>query len=305
MRYVPSPGSVVIALLVQLLAACAGGTAGNGSPVATAPFGHVVIVVEENANSSSVVGDTATMPYLNSLISTYGLATQYYANTHPSIGNYMMLVTGQVMTNDDQQTPASFPVSVDNVVRQLAAAGKTWKAYSEDLPAAGYIGGDIGGYAVRHAPLAYLTDVQDSVTARQNLVPFQQFAADIVAGRLPSYSFVTPNLCDDGHDCGLEVADTWLKTNIDPLLTSTPFKTDGLLVIVFDEADTDNAFGGGQVTAVLISPAFSKTGYRATTLYQHQDTLRLSLEGLGIRSLPGAAATGSPMWEFFNFAPPL
>jgi acid phosphatase len=271
----------------------------------SAPFGHVVIVVEENANYSSVVGDTASMPYLNSLIDSYGLATQYYSNTHPSIGNYMMLVTGQVLTNDDSETPDSFPVSVNNVVRELAAGGKTWKAYAEDLPSVGYTGGDTGNYAVRHVPLAYLTDVQDTAAGRDTLVPFTQFATDLASGHLPNYSFVTPNLCNDAHNCALSVADTWLKTNIAPLLTSSPFKDDGLLVIVFDESASDNTNGGGRIAAVFVSPKFSKANYQSTTLYQHQSTLRLMLEGLGIDTdLPGAAATAPDMWEFFSFSPP-
>ncbi|HKW35383.1 MAG TPA: alkaline phosphatase family protein, partial [Candidatus Acidoferrum sp.] len=124
--------------------------AGGGN----APFGHIVIVLEENTNYASVVGTTA-MPYLNTLISRYGLATQYYATTHPSIGNYMDLTTGQILTNDDSQTPTTFPVSQDNVVRELVAAGKTWKAYGEDLPSVGYTGGDNGNFAIRHYPLAY------------------------------------------------------------------------------------------------------------------------------------------------------
>lgn len=273
--------------------------------VTRAPFGHVVIVVEENANYASVVGDTSTMPYLNSLIDSYGLATQYYSDTHPSIGNYMMLVTGQVLTNDDSETPASFPVSANNVVRELGANGKTWKAYAEDLPAVGYTGGDTGNYAARHVPLAYLTDVQDSAAGRDTIVPFSQFATDLASGRLPNYSFVTPNLCDDAHNCALSVADAWLKTNIAPLLTSTPFKDDGVLIIVFDESANDNAHGGGRVAAVVISPKFSKGGHQSTTLYQHESTLRLMLEGLGITTtLPGAAATAPTMWEFFSFAPP-
>jgi len=70
------------------------------------------------------------MPYFNGLINQFGLATQYYANTHPSIGNYFMMTTGQILTNNDSQTPSSFPVSGDNVVRELLAAGKTWKAYA-------------------------------------------------------------------------------------------------------------------------------------------------------------------------------
>lgn len=276
-----------------------------GAGTGAAPFGHVVILVEENANYASVVGDTATMPYLNSLIAGYGLATEYYSNTHPSIGNYMMLTTGQVLTNDDSETPTSFPVSVNNVVRELAANGKTWKAYAEDLTSVGYVGGDTGNFAIRHVPLAYLTDIQDSTAGKQTLVPFSQFATDLASGDLPNYSFITPNLCDDAHNCGLNIADAWLKTNIAPLLASAPFKDDGLLIITFDESGNDNTHGGGRVAAVLISPRFSKPGYQSTTLYQHQSTLRLMLEGLGITtSLPGAAATAPTMWEFFTFPPP-
>src|SRR5216684_5399452 len=145
------------------------------TPPPTALFGHVLLVVEENHNYAAVVG-SSSMPYLNSLINQFGLATQYYANTHPSIGNYFSLTTGQILTNDDSQTPSSFPVSADNVVRELLAAGKTWKAYAEDLPSVGYTGGNTGLYAVRHNPLAYMTDVQNSSVQVQNLVPFTQFA---------------------------------------------------------------------------------------------------------------------------------
>ena len=275
-----------------------------GAAAAVAPFGHVVILVDENADYSTVVGNTASMPYLNSLIASYGLATQYYANTHPSIGNYEMLVTGEVLTNDDSETPASFPISVNNIVRELLANGKTWKAYAESIPSVGYIGGNSGNYYVRHVPLAYLTDVQDSATNRQGLVPFTQFATDITAGKLPNFSFVTPNACDDAHNCPLSTADKWLETNIAPLLTSTPFKDDGLLIITFDESGNDDTHGGGRIPAVFISPAFSKRGYQSTALYQHQSSLRLMLEGLGIESLPGAAATAPAMWEFFTFPPP-
>jgi acid phosphatase len=263
-------------------------------------FGHVVIVMEENSNYSSVVGNNSSMPYLKSLIDNYGLATQYYANTHPSIGNYLMLVTGQVLTNDDSETPESFPVSADNIVRELSANGKTWKAYAEDLPSVGYIGGNTGNYAVRHVPLAYLTDVQDSTATRQGLVPFTQFATDLDGGTLPNFSFVTPNLCNDAHNCAVSTADAWLKTNIAPLLTSSPFKDDGLLIITFDESENDNIHGGGRVAAVFVSPAFSKKGYQSTTLYQHQSTLRLMLKSLGVNSFPGAAATAPGMTELFS-----
>ena len=265
---------------------------------AVSAFGHIIIVVEENTNYSSVIGTTA-MPYLNGLISQYGLATQYYGNTHPSIGNYLELATGQVLTNNDSQTPSSFPVSVDNVVRELVAAGKTWKSYAEDLPSVGYTGGNTGRYAVRHNPLAYLTDVQNSPTQVRNLVPFTQFAIDLASGTLPEYSFIVPNLCSDAHDCSITIADTWLQTHIDPLIKSPLFQKDGLLIITTDESDNDNTHGGGRIVDVLISAA-SKAGYQSTTLYQHQSTLRLMLGGLGVTVFPGAASSAPTMGEFFN-----
>jgi acid phosphatase len=268
-------------------------------PAASVRFGHVFVVVEENANFGNVIANPA-LPYLNGLANQYGLATNYFANAHPSIPNYFELTTGQILTLIDASTPHTFPVSSDNVVRALLAAGKSWKSYAEDLPSAGYTGGDTGRYAVRHNPLAYFTDVQNDTKQVRNLVPFSQFAADLSAANLPDYSFIVPNLCNDAHDCALGTADIWLKTNIDPLIQSPQFQKDGLLIIVFDEADTlDFTSGGGHVAAVIVSP-LAKRGYKSIAFYQHESALRLSLEGLGVTKLPGDAATAPAMWEFFT-----
>lgn len=283
------------------LAGCVGGTVTNIPPpkAQSVSFGHIFIVVEENHNYGEVIENPA-MPYFNGLANQYGLATNYHANAHPSIPDYFMLTTGQTLTLIDAMTPETFPVSDDNAVRELLAAGKTWKSYAEDLPSVGYTGGDSGKYAVRHNPLAYMTDVQNSSTQVQNLVPFSEFAADLPTANLPDYSFIVPNLCNDAHDCPLSTADAWLKTNIDPLINSPVFQKDGLLIIVFDEAeDTDFTGGGGQVAAVLVSP-LSKRGYKSVASYQHQSVLRLMLEGLGVTKLPGQAATAPAMWEFFS-----
>ncbi len=276
-------------------------------PVSTAPFGHVLIVALENTNYADVIG-SASMPYLNGLAAQYGLATQYYSNIQSSIGAYFVWTTGQILTTDGTLYPLTFPVSVDNVVREVLAGGKTWKQYAESIPSVGYLGNDTtgpdgGSYVARHVPLNYLTDVQNSPTQLLNVVPFTQFATDLANNALPDYSFITPNMCDDAHDCPLSVADAWLMTNIDPLIKSAQFQKDGLLVIAFDESANDGTHGGGHVVAVVVSP-FAKTGYQSTTFYQGESILRLMLEGLGIKTLPGAAATAPAMWEFFTFAPP-
>lgn len=290
----------VIVIAVAVFAACE-----PGSPVVTptppppppggTPFGHVFVVTEENHNYSSAIG-SGSMPYLDSLAQAYGLATQYYANTHPSIGNYFMLATGQIITNNDSYSTV---VTVDNVVRRLLAAGKTWKSYAEDLPAVGYIGPDVGNYARRHNVIALLSDVANDSTQRKNLVPFTQFAPDLANGRLPDFSNIVPNLCNDAHDCSLGTADTWLRNNIAPILASATFQRDGLLIITFDESASDNTNGGGRVAWVVVSPK-AKRGHQSATLYQHQSTLRLILEALGIAQLPGAAATAPAMSEFFT-----
>jgi acid phosphatase len=237
------------------------------------------------------------MPYFNSLISQYGLATQYYADAHPSIPNYLALTTGLMETFDDGFSGA---ISDDNVVRELVKAGKTWKSYAESLPATGYTGGDSGVYKRAHNPFTYLSDVQNDNAQAANLVPFTQFATDLANNALPQYSFIAPNLLDDAHDGSLGQADAWLQTNIAPLIASPMFQSKGLLIITFDEGDqSDLNHGGGQVATLIISST-AKKGFQSQTLYQHQSVLRLILSGSGIRTFPGMAAAAPDMTEFFT-----
>ena len=273
----------------------AGAAAGRG-PGARGPFGHVFILVEENADYNAVIGDSS-MPYLNGLARTYGLATQYYANAHPSIGNYFMMTVGDTITNDDGYSGI---VSGDNVVRALVAAGKTWKSYAEDLPCVGYRGAGVGRYARKHNVFALFSDVVADTAQAKNLVPFAQLTTDLATHALPDYAFIIPNLCNDAHDCPLRTADTWLRHNIDPLVQSATFQEDGLLIIVFDEAGlTDSTNGGGRIPCVVVSPK-AKRGYRSTTMYQHQSLLRLSLKAVGVSAFPKAAAGAPDMSEFFD-----
>jgi phospholipase C len=235
------------------------------------------------------------MPYLNSLAKKYGLATQYYANTHPSIGNYFMLSAGQIITNNDSFCTT---LTQDNVVRHLLTAGKTWKAYAESLPYAGYIGCASGNYVKRHNPLAYFSDVANS-SEKYHLVPFSKFASDLTNRTLPNFSFIVPNLIHDAHDGSLSAADSWLKTNMAPLIASATFQKAGILIIAFDESfDADKQHGGGHVATVVISPRV-KTGYKSTYFYQHQNTLKTMLKALGLNSFPGATNSATAMKDFF------
>jgi acid phosphatase len=174
----------------------------------------------------------------------------------------------------------------------------------------GYLGGDTGPYLQHHVPFVYFSDVQNSPAQASNVVPFTQLAADMANNSLPDYAFIVPNVNDDAHNCPaglstctsdqmLAAADQWLSTNISPLQTSISFQN-SLLIITFDEAeDSDTEHGGGHVPAVIVS-SLAKAGYQSTTLYQHESTLRLMMEGLGVTDFPGAAATAPQMTEFFK-----
>jgi phosphatidylinositol-3-phosphatase len=306
-----------LGLCALALAGCSTGYSGNvgngsGGTTATVPqVQHVVVVSLENANYGDVVG-TPNMPYLASLISHGALVSKYYANSHPSLPNYFTMTTGEAITNDDGYSDT---VTTDNVVREMVAAGKTWKVYAESLPSAGYLGGDRGPYVRHHNPFPYLSDVQQSVTQAANVVPFTQFASDITSGasfKLPNYAFVTPNLVDDAHSCitggttdctlssRLKTSDGWLQTNIGPLLNTPEFQTSGLLIVLFDESADDITNGGGHVLAMMIG-THVRAGYNSsTTSYDHRSLLSLTMKAIGVANIPNGADAAPQMTEFFK-----
>ena len=262
---------------------------------------HVVIVMEENQSYSTVVRNTSVWPNLNNLITNGALPTNYYADSHPSIGNYFMLTTGQLLTTDDNSTAVW---NVDNLARRMLASGVSFKIYAEGITR-GYLGGNTGLYLLRHNPFAMLSDVAgSSQVANQCIWPFTQFATDLANGALPEFTFIVPDIDDDAHDGTPQQADAWLQTNvITPLSSYSAFEPggDGVLIVDFDEAATnDTTNGGGHVAPVLWGPnvkiGFTQT---STTVYQHQSMLRTVMELLQLSSPPGAAATAPSMAEFF------
>lgn len=267
---------------------------------------HVFLLMEENHSYEQVIGNSA-MPYLNSLAKSYAVAANYDANSHYSIPNYFWVTTGAYVTLSDNTTKI---FDVNNVTRLLNSAGKTWKAYEESLPYAGYVGPTKGNYLKNHDPFSYFTDVVNS-SEKFNIVPFTQLATDITNNSLPNYSFIKPNGANDGHNGNLATADTWLKTNIAPLLAMPMFQSggNGILFITFDESvDSDcrplatcpslpENGGGGRVATLVISPLVKK-GYKSSLFYQHPSVLKTMLLALGISGAPGAAQSAAPLNVF-------
>lgn len=303
-----------VALLCTVLA-CGGGSSafgpgsggsGGGASATIPQVQHFAIVVLENSNYSDIVA-SSNAPYINSLIAQGGLAANYYANVHPSIGSYFVMTTGVTYSNDDN---FSGVVPIDNVVRELAAASKSWKVYAQSLPSQGYLGGDVYPYLRRHNPVSYFSDVQPPSQLNMNIVDFSQLASDLSSGQLPEYSFIVPDAEHDAHDCpgggsGCDIgtrvaaADAWLSRNLPQLLSSPQFQGSGILVVTTDESRDDITNGGGRVATVIVGTGV-KPGYVGNVMYDHRSLLGLSMTALGVSTIPNGAGSANQMTEFFQ-----
>ena len=275
----------------------------NGVPV----YDHVFIVIDENHSYAEVIGN-ASMPYLNSLAARGGSSTNYFANATQSLPDYFMLTVGDTVT-----TGASYSGTVtgDNIVRELVAAGKTWKAYMESLPSVGYLDDGPDPYKKIHNPFAYLSDVVNSDAQRMNIVPLTQLAADIASGDLPNYAMIVPNNQNNGHDCpavipsctndqNLANVDAWIKSNIGPLLDAPKVKQNGLVILTWDEGKSgDSTNGGGQVPFIAVGPRV-RAGAQSSMFAQHEHGLRTMCDALGLKTCSGKGAQVDPIRDLFQ-----
>jgi hypothetical protein len=289
------PALARAALVFALLAAGCGGA----SAVATVPkkappsvrvpdFTRVVLVVFENHEATSIAGNAAA-PTFNALARRYASLTNYTAVAHPSLPNYLALVSGS--THGISSDCTECVVQARSLADTLAAAGKSWKTYAADLPYPGFTGGSSGRYAKKHDPFLYFRDVVDSRARRDRVVPFTRLARDVAAQKLPDFSLVIPNLCDDMHDCSVATGDAWLKAHVVPLLHSRALRG-GVVFVVFDEGTTDTG-GGGRIEALALGPTVRRgsTFERPTN---HYGLLRTIEDAWKLPRL-GFSRTGTPI----------
>lgn len=260
----------------------------EGRSVTVPRFRHVMVVVFENKERSAIVGNPAA-PTFASLARTYASLTAYYAVAHPSLPNYLALVSGstQGITSDC----SSCVVDAPNLADELENAGLTWKTYAEGLPSPGFTGAFAGRYAKKHNPFLYFKDIADSPTRRTRVVPYSQLQPDLAAGRLPDFALVIPNLCDDMHDCSVATGDSWLKQNVVPLLQH-PQLAGSVVFVVFDEGSSD-AGGGGRVAALVLGP-LAKPGARSHSKTGHYGLLRTIEDAWGLPRL-GESSHAKPI----------
>lgn len=255
----------------------------------------------ENKEYGSVIG-SASAPYINGLANNYGLATQFYGVSHPSLPNYLAITAGSTFGITSDCTTCF--VNATNLADQIEGSGRTWKAYMESMPTPCLIGSS-GTYVQKHDPWIYYDDIRTN-TARcvSHVVPYTQFAPDIASGNVPNFVWITPNLCSDMHDCSVATGDAWLAQNVPTILNSAAYKNNGVLFIVWDEGSTSAGCctdaAGGHIPMIVLSP-LGIPGFKSSTQETHYSFLRTVEDSWGLARLGGAGcACTAQMREYFR-----
>jgi hypothetical protein len=249
----------------------------------------VLLIVMENREYDAVVGDPG-WPFLNSLIARGGLATAMYATSHPSLPNYLELIAGT--TAGIRSDCVECSVETRTLVDQLQERGLDWRAYMEGITTPCPSASAQAGYAKKHDPFVYVPHLRADATACDRVVPFDGFAADLARGQLAAFSWITPNLCDDGHDCSGSQADTWLRSTVSPLLDSAWYRQGGIVVVTWDEGSSDlgccGGAAGGHIATVVVSTA-TQPGSRLAAAVDQAGLLRSLEDHFGLGRLGDAA----------------
>ena len=279
--------ATAFAVLSLLVFAHSAGAAADATGTRVPQVEKIVVVVFEN-RGPEILG-SGDAPTFDALAKRYALLANYRGVAHPSLPNYLALVSGSTQGVTSDCTTCT--IAASNLADTLERARRTWKTYAEGLPAVGYTGPFAGRYAKKHNPFLYFQDVVDRSDRLRRIVPLTRFAHDLAAHALPDFSLVVPDLCHDMHDCPVSTGDSWLRAFVRPLLRSSEL-AHGVVYIVFDEG-TDDAGGGGRVPALVLGPLV-RPGARATMPLDHYSLLRTLEEGWRLPRL-GRSRTAPPI----------
>ena len=261
---------LTLAAVIGLVLALGTATAAQARARSTgsAPVTKVLIVIEENHSYAQM---RAGMPYTFSLAQQYGYATQYTAISHPSLPNYLAIAGGSTFGIADDKSPGAHPLPYQSIFGQAWATGHTAKTYVESAAR----NCDMKGsalYAVRHNPWLYFTPTSERALCQSDDVPFPAFPGDVAAGTLPTVGFVTPNLCNEAHNCSLATADAWFQKQMQQVFNGPDWLA-GRLAVILTADEAGKGAATNNVLSVVIHP--SQAGHVVATPLNHYSLTRL------------------------------
>ncbi len=272
---------------------------GPSSTPGASTIQHVFLVVMEN-HSYSQVWNTSASPYITSLGNSFAYATNYHAVIHPSLPNYLSLYGGDNYgITTDCNPSSSCHVTATNLADNLEAKGLTWKGYMESMPAPCTLTTS-ADYAPKHNPFVYFDDIRNNAArCASHDVPYTALATDLAsAATTPNFSFITPNLCNDMHNCSVATGDTWLKNNLPAILNSPACTTDKcLLILTWDEDDNGP---NNQVLTIFAGSAAKTGGVASNVNYTHFSLLRTIEDIFGLPTQTSNDAAASPMSDMLK-----
>ena len=243
-------------------------------------WAHVVWVVMENRDPAQIVGSPQA-PFETALAAQCGLAVRYSAVAHPSLPNYLALTSGSTHGVSDDAGPDQHPIAGPSVFSLLAAAGLDWATYAESMPAPCFPS-STASYAVKHNPAVYYTGLRASCASAD--LPMGSPAAGALAtaldtGRLPAFSLLVPNICNDDHDCPVSTGDAWLSRWLPRLTASAAYRAGETAVFVtWDEAGA----GTTNAVALLVVAPSVPAGTTVAVPASHVALLATTLALLGV-----------------------
>jgi acid phosphatase len=264
------------AAIIGLATAVTGGSPSAQAATSVPVFDHIVLVTFENHAYSQINGSSSA-PYFNSLASQGAKFSQSYGVTHPSEPNYLAMFSGSTQGITDDSCPHTF--SGNNLGNQLITAGKTFRGYSEAMPSDGYTGCSSGTYRRKHNGWVNFSNVPSS----SNLM-FSDFPSSANFASLPTVSYVSPDMCNDMHDCSISTGDTWLKNKMDAYAQWA--KThNSLLIVTFDE---DNGSSSNHIFTTFVG-AHTQVGTFSNQI-NHYNVLSTIESAYGLSHLNSASA---------------
>jgi hypothetical protein len=271
------------------------------------PPPRVFTIVLENHDYAEIIG-SPNAPYINSLIASYGLATNYMdSGTHPSLPNYLYLISGNTqypgLIDVGPTAPPYFPSAGDNLGNQLQAKGIAWRSYQESMGTPCKLTAS-GNYNPKSDPFLYFSNIQGSnaLCAATNR-DYSEFAGDLASATY-RYMWISPNLVNSGHDpaadpvAALKASDTWLATEIPKILASPAYQAGGIIFLTWSQAEGRNGDPADQVPMIIISAKIKSAGFRSNHPYSHASYLATVEDIFGLPRL-GTAQGADSMMEFF------